>query len=374
MAVRDPLWLSAPTRFHRIDRRTARYWLIALAILMLAAATALVTPGPPAASPDPAARVSNQADVLLYQQIASAVRAGENYYSAAAAAQRRDGYPVRPFMTMRLPTLALIEATLPAPMVLLVVALIALAVIVTWYRRLATAIARTPPRLIGIVLIGCGALVCLRPDLVGFHEIWGGLLIALSLGLWRADDWLPAVCVALLAMLIRETAALYAIVMFALAWAGGARREALGWATALGLFALVVAAHIYGWSQVVRPDDPAGPGWSSLLGFGFFAKTITLITALAALPQLIGVLLVALSLFGWASWRDPLGVRTIAVLAAYAALISLFCRTDTFYWGLMVAPLSLAGLVFAPDALRDLFASARGRRITVTRHVSGDVR
>ena len=63
-----------------------------------------------------------------------------------------------------------------------------------------------------------------------------------------------------------------------------------------------------------------------------------------------------------------MGTRMIAILAAYAAAISLFARLDTFYWGLMVAPVFLLGLVFVPDGLRDLVRqSLDKRRITVTR-------
>ena len=50
-------------------------------------------------------------------------------------------------------------------------------------------------------------------------------------------------------------------------------------------------------------------------------------------------------------------------------LIGLAARLNNFYWGLMIGPVTLLGLVFAPDGLRDLVraATARGRRITVTR-------
>ena len=50
------------------------------------------------------------------------------------------------------------------------------------------------------------------------------------------------------------------------------------------------------------------------------------------------------------------------------ALIGTFARSDTFDWALLVAPVFLVGLVFVPDALRDLVRQALDRRrITVTR-------
>lgn len=365
--------MACPSRFARLSPRRAQIWLAVLIVLLLASASAVITPGPPAVRSDPASAASDRADVLLYQQIAAGVRGGGNYYAVAAEAQRQNGYPVRPFVTMRLPTLALVQAWLPAPLVFALIAAIAAATLFAWYARLGSILPRTTPRLIGVILLGLGGMICVRPDLVAFHEVWAGLLVALSLALWRPGAWLPAVGIAACAMLIRETAALYVIVMAAAAWLSGDRREAAGWGAALGLLALAVVAHAYGWSQVVRPDDPVGPGWAGMLGFGFFAKTITLLTALAPLPELLAVSLVALAIFGWMGWRDPLAVRVVAVLAAYATLISLFCRTDTYYWGLMVAPFTLIGLVFVPDALGDLIAGlGTRRRIVVTRSALAD--
>ena len=72
---------------------------------------------------------------------------------------------------------------------------------------------------------------------------------------------------------------------------------------------------------------------------------------------------------GWAAWRDLTGIRALATFSAYAVLIALFGRVDTFYWGLMVAPAILIGLAFVPDGMRDLIAAAfpKKRKITVTR-------
>lgn len=369
-----PLWLTAPSRFARLSPGRARLWLAALIVLLLASASAVMTPGPPVVSRDPASAASDRADVLLYQQVAAGVRGGGNYYAVAAEAQRRNGYPVRPFVTMRLPTLALIQAWLPGIAVFALICAIAAVTLFVWFERLGDALARPTTRLIGVILLGIGGMICVRPDLVAFHEVWAGLLVALSLALWRPGDWLLAVGVAACAMLIRETAALYAITMAGMAVLNGDRREAMGWGAALGLLALAVVAHAYGWSHVVRPDDPTGPGWQGLLGFGFFAKTIVLLTGLAPLPELLAVSLVALAIFGWASWRDPLALRVLAVLGGYALLVSLFCRTDTYYWSLMVAPVTLIGLAFAPDGLRDLIASLAGprRRAVVTKSALGE--
>lgn len=65
-------------------------------------------------------------------------------------------------------------------------------------------------------------------------------------------------------------------------------------------------------------------------------------------------LLLILSLFGWASVRAGWALRVALLLAGYGTMLALFARTDTFYWALLAAPLSLAGLAFLPEALSDL--------------------
>jgi hypothetical protein len=97
---------------------------------------------------------------------------------------------------------------------------------------------------------------------------------------------------------------------------------------------------------------------------------MTLATGAQLLPPALAAILVALALFGWASWRDPLALRALATFCGYALVISLFARLDTFYWGLIIAPAFLVGLSFVPDALRDLWVRARDKRRVVVTQVA----
>lgn len=366
----SPLWLRAPSRWAMLSQRQARIALGLVALFILASWLALLSPSRPPVSHDPAKRADDQADIVLYEGIVEGVRHGGNYYQVAADALREGNYPLRPFVTFRLPTLARVEAALPRWGSLALLWVLAAGVFAAWYVRLAVALQRIPPRLVAMALLAGGMMAFVQPDLVSLHETWAGLLVALSLALRRPGWWVEAAAVALAAVLIRETAALYVAVMAALAWIDGQRREAIGWAGVLGILAVAVALHAHAVAQVVRPLDPASPGWAGMLGFGFFVRTETLSTALALFPVWFAAPLVALALVGWASWRDPLALRATATFAAYAVLLSLFGRADTFYWGLMVAPTLLVGLAFAPDGVRDLVATARERsRITVKRVV-----
>ena len=363
-----PLWLSAPSRFAALTHIQARWVLTVLVVLLLACLTALAAPGPPPASKDPAQRANDQADVVLYETIVSGVRAGGNYYTVAAAALRTGNYPLKPFVTFRLPTLAMVQASMPQLASVILLFVLAAAVMVAWFIRLRGVVARPPPLAIALALLAGGMVAFVQADLVDFHEIWAGLFIALSIALRRPGRWIEAAAFGMIAMLIRETAALYVGIMVVIAFLEGHRREAYGWVATVGVFAVVVVLHAYAVSQVVRPLDPASPGWAGMLGFGFFVKTMTLATALSLAPLWLAALLIGFTLFGWASWNDPLALRAFTVFSAYALLLSLFGRSDTFYWGLMIAPTILIGLVFVPDGLRDLLRAARDtRRITVTR-------
>ncbi|TPG39052.1 hypothetical protein EAH79_15020 [Sphingomonas koreensis] len=367
-ARRAPLWLSQPTRLAGLSRGQARIVFALLIGLLLACLLSLGSATPATVSHDPANAARDRADVELYQSIVEAMRHGGDYYPVAATALRAGDYPMRPFFTFRLPTLAVVEATLPSFALVALLYALALGVVAAWLVRLRPAFGRGPPLVIALILLAAGMAVFVRADLVAFHEVWAGPLIALSLALRRRDRWIEAVAIALIAMLIRETALLFAIVMALFAALEGERREAIGWGGAIALFGIALALHARAVAAVVGPLDPASPGWSGLLGFGFFVKAMTLTTPLMLLPLALGALLVGLALFGWASWDNPLGLRAIAILAVYAALIGIGARADTFYWAMLVAPILLLGLAFVPDAIGDLARSALDRRrITVTR-------
>lgn len=367
MARTTPLWLAEPTRFAALSRGRARLVLGLIVLLVAVCLTALLVPEPPALDAGSGGS-RDQTDLMLYDSIVGGVRGGGNYYAVAADALRAGDYPLRPFFTFRLPALAVILASLPEWMPPALLILLATLTALAWALRLAETLPRVLPRIVaGMLLIG-SLIAFFQPALVGFHEIWAGLLVALSLALRRPERWVAAAAIGLVAMLIRETAALYVLVMAIVALAEGHRREAIGWGVALAAFAAMLAVHAWAVASVTGPLDPASPGWTGLHGFGLFVKAVSLATALQMLPLWAAAPLVGLTLLGWAAWRDPLGLRMIVVLLGYALAIALFARLDTFYWGLMVAPVLLVGLVFVPDALGELLSRALDRRrVTVTR-------
>jgi len=366
------IWLIAPTRFAALSRRNARIVLALAVLLLLACLTAVTAPGP-AVAPDPAsasAKPDRVLDRVLYENIVTDIGYGDHYYAAAARELRAGDFPLKPFFTFRLPTLAVIEAALPRPVTIGLLYLLAAITTGAWYIRLGGVFTRWPPRGIATVLMATGLASFIRPDLIVFHEIWAGPLIALSLAVRRPGNATAAIAIGLCAMLIRETAALYCGLMALAALAEGRRREFVGWSAAILVFLAAVACHAWAVSLVVRPFDTPSPGWMGMLGPGFFVKIVSLASVLAIAPAWLAALVIGMALIGWIAWRDPLGTRTVAMIASYALLISVFCRADTFYWAVLPAVPVMIGLLFAPDAVRDLWSRARDtRRITVTRVV-----
>jgi hypothetical protein len=227
-------------------------------VLLLVSLLALRVGDPPALGAI-AGGEQYQTDLGLYEKIVAGVKGGDNYYTAATDAMRAGGYPLRPFVTVRMPGLAVVLAALPGWASRLL--LLALAVLTggLWFARLRAALPRLAPRIVAFLLLLGSLLAFLQPGLVAFHEIWAGLLVALSLALWRPGRWVEPVAVALAAMLIRETAALYVVIMAALAWRDGARREALGWRCSRRCWASMPGRC---WARPGRstPPRPAGRG------------------------------------------------------------------------------------------------------------------
>ena len=362
MTRTSQLWLAAPSRFAQFSRTRARLATAVLALLLIACLTSLAAPAPPAAGTGTESPADDQRDIILYETIVDAMRHGATYYPTAAEELRTGNYPLRPFITMRMPALAMVQAHVPHAAVLALLYTLVLAVALAWHARFRDALSGWPSQAVAMTLLAGGLMAFVQADLWAFHELWAGLFIALSLALRRPGRWIEAAAAGLLAALIRETAVLYLAVMALAAWRDGDRRETLGWGVVVAILAVALIAHAFAVARVVSPLDPASPGWSGMLGIGFFVNAISVATALSLAPAWLAALVAGLSLFGWAAWRDPLALRMLFTLAAYAAMLALAARSDTFYWVLLIAPAFLVGLVFVPDGLRDLLASALDRR------------
>ncbi|WP_052761819.1 hypothetical protein [Aurantiacibacter luteus] len=314
----------------------------------------------PATSAGAEAAPGRDTDLQLYDVIAERVRAGDNYYQAAVEEQRARGFPVRPGLAVRLPTLAHVHAAVGPYGLMVLAALLGIGTLVAWHYRLRDISGTTNKLRIILLLVVIGAVMGLKPQYLALHEVWSGMLIALALGLYRPRRWWPALIAGALALAVRELALPFVLLMGALALLRGNRGEALAWGAVIALFGAGLVAHLGQVAQFTTPADPEGPNWFALRGLGGVTSNVALSSPLYLLPGWLAAPLALLPLLGWAGWRTRFGETGFLLCAGYSLLFAIAGRDNNFYWALMVMPVWFVGLAFVPRALASLWASARG--------------
>ncbi|WP_137681623.1 hypothetical protein [Aurantiacibacter suaedae] len=302
-------------------------------------------------------------DYELYRRIYKRVDAGENYYAAAVTEQRANRYPVRPFVTVRLPTLAVVQSwlgleTLGHVLVAMLVVSIGLYLPLTQDR---TGLAERVAGAFALLLAGASLFAKQGPL---SHESVAGILLTLALLSYRTTNFWPSLLFAALALAVRELALPFVLLWLALALVAGRWREA-GWVAAIvGLFALGLWLHSMAVTAVVQEGDLASPGWNALAGPALPLMGLVRMTPLLTLPTWLAATLAVLPLVGWASLGGKRAGFACLAFAGFFTMMALFARAENYYWILTVLPLYAAGLAFAPRAVADLVAAARGRVVS----------
>jgi hypothetical protein len=341
------------TRFDDLSPKLCLAVLIALVLAILLSLSQVGAPhyGPPTSRP-PAGQIT---DRELYQRIADRVAAGESYYRAAVQEHRQHDYPLKPFVTVRLPTLAWINAYLgPASTQSLLLALVAL-VATSWLAALRPIAGDAATRAAVFVLIGCSTMLMNRPVPVIFHDTWAGVLIAASLGLRQRGRYAASIASGLGAVLFRELALPFLLMMAIFAAYENQRREAVGWCAAILVAGVCMGWHAVEVMSLRLPDDLSSPGWIGMGGWTFFISTVRATSAIGLMPKGTEYAAVPLCLFGWMSWKSSTGLRVSGFLLGYMVALAAFARTQNLYWALMIAPVLLGGLGLAPAAVLALF-------------------
>lgn len=361
-----PAW----NRFANWSRWPARILLLSLAaMLVLAALTRLGAeprPRPPAAPKEPSAlthvdagkRMARDKDLIFYDTVIARLDKGEDYYDFIVEQQRRSGYPVKPGLTVRLPTLAYLHAWLGEVALIGLAVLLMAATVWAWWRRLGEEPGGKDYRRIGAALMLMGASLGLNRYYFVLHELWAGMLIALALGLHRPGRWKAALAVAALALAIREHALPFVLLMAAMAGWRRDWREMAAWSALVLAFLAVMAVHLRLVEPFVRADDFQGPSWLVLRGLKGWLGNIVLASNLRFLPHALAAPLVLLMLLGWAGWKSPAGAEATLLYAGYGFAFMIVGRDNNFYWGAIAAPAMFIGLAFLPMALAGLWHSA----------------
>jgi hypothetical protein len=304
----------------------------------------------------------DRGDVALYRAIVERMQAGQGYYPAVAAEQQARNYPTTPFVTWRLPTMAVVLSALGKADAGRLLQALAASTVLLWVLVLIRAGFQRGMVLAVGLLLGTGVTLALpmpAPSLY-LHETWAGVLIALSLGL-RQSAWPLAVLAGFAAMACREHALLFVAVMGFCALLEGQRREALGWVAAMLAFGLYLAVHAWQVAEHVGSDALESSGWLALGGWEFVLQTAQWNVVVLMVGPWLAAVAMPLALLGSGAWDHPLGRRLGLTVAGYTLAFMIVGRPDNDYWGIVCAPLIALSLAFAPSGLRSLWMAARAR-------------
>ncbi len=277
-------------------------------------------------------------DIEVQATVLARVQGGERYYQVVLDELQRRGYPTGSPFNFRLPTLVWFLALLPsmrartAVMLLLGVATAAL-----WSQSF---VRQGRPRLLwlAVPLTGTMLPIWLHGGAIHLNDLWAGQLIALSLAA-RAAGFLPlSVASGAAAVLIRELALPYVLIMGVAAFLSGHRREAWAWAAATAGVLALVAGHVL-YAGRLAPSDTLRSGWVALGGWCFALRTARMNPVLMLLPNWLHAALVSGLIAGAWLWRSTSGQRVALVITCYLAFFVVVGRPDNFYWGLLIAPI-----------------------------------
>lgn len=300
-------------------------------------------------------------DGALYARIIADVARGEPYYRAAVREQRRFAYTLKPAWTVRAPLLAEAMSRLPG-LPARRLALLGLMVLVwaAWGVRLQTLYGKPAFTAWGVFCLACGALFGISDMAYLFHECWAGLLIALSLAAYDARRWPLSVLIGLVAVLLRELAAPYLLVMAIFALCARRKGEACAWGAALAAFVVFQFWHAHQVAMLLQPGDLTSRGWWGLGGWPYVLLLAKWNALLVAAPDWGAAVLVPAMLLGAAFWPGGVGGRLAVLTMGYSAGFLVFGRLDTSYWGLIDGPLLGLSLAVAPQAIAHLIRSLSG--------------
>ncbi len=306
-------------------------------------------------------------DLALYDRAIERIRHGESYYQFIVAEQRLAHYPVRPGLAVRLPTLAYLDAWLGVPGQFAAAIALLVAVLIAWWRRLGEEQGALRRRVMAIALLALGASLGLNRDFFVLHELWAGMLLALSFGLHRVKSsgsrgkWGWSLAVAALALAIRELSLPFVLLMAAMAFWRDDRREGFAWTGLAVAFLAVLAFHLHIIAGQTSPNDPLSASWLEMRGLSGWLSNVALSSNVRSLPHWLAGPLVMLAILGWASWRSAAGAFATLLYLGYGLAFMIAGRGDNYYWGFMVAPAMFIGLAFVPMGLKSLWRSAYAR-------------
>ncbi len=301
-------------------------------------------------------------DVFLYMSEIKRVHAGENYYQAAAEELVAQGYPTASFFNWRTPLPVWLIGKLPDP---LIGRLILIAAGVVMLLMAFEAAAQEQPNVYRLampltVLLIAPVLPCFQGDVFVLHEVWAGIMIALSLCAYGVRRRFLGATMALAALFVRELVLPYCVLGLALALWQRRPKESMVYIVGLIGWGVFYGLHCWTVSHLITAAATAHrQSWVQFGGLTFVIAVTQMNACLVLLPVWVTVIFFALSMVGFAGWQTAWGIRITLTACMYIAAFAIVGQEFNRYWGLMIAPLFCFGAVRAPAALRDLWHAAK---------------
>lgn len=312
---------------------------LALVVLIVGLGLAFPSASRFMSSVDPASRASNDAGV--YRAMVHRIAAGDGYYRVVGDGLRAGGYATVGVFNWRTPVLFSTLAIVPRPVarlalwVLLASVVMATARVVPW----PTAIAAVSLQ-VGVALFGA-----LPEPALYFGEVWCGALIGLSVCAFALDRRWLGVALGLAALVVRELAAPYCLVMLGIAVWERRGREAVAVVVA-GLFYLALYTwHVAAYLAERLPGDVAHvDSWVQFGGVPFLQATIMRMGWVLLLPSAFAAVTLGLVVAGVTSRMAPVHVRAAA--GVYCATFLVIGQPFNEYWGAVAAPVWVLAAAF----------------------------
>jgi hypothetical protein len=354
------------TGFARLSLTAARCVLAATALVTLLFVGIAISPYATGFADRP---LSRPGDIALYHAIVDRIHQGQSYYDAAAAELPARGYPTRSVFNWRTPLPAWFLGSLPTPMIgRALLAILALAMLFGSCHLVAREGQLGRGILCGLLMVGA-VLPCVLDGLYVMHELWAGVLIALSLVAYGLRRWGWGVGFGFAALLVRELVAPYCVICFILAIVERRWREVGVWLVAALAYGAWYAEHVVQVLPRIGPHALAHTdGWVRFGGAAFVVSVAQVNAYLLQLPQWVTGIYLSLAFLGFTGCTAPWARRAGLTAALYLGGFAIIGNPFNQYWGSLIAPLLCLGVAQAPAALAELCKRAQSRAKVVLAH------
>jgi hypothetical protein len=300
-----------------------------------------------------------EADLALYVKEVQRIRQGESYYDVLGSELQKRGYPIHSAFSWRTPLHLELLAHMPEPDWARY--LLALGAFCAIGFSVATPFRRKEHGMVvwqALLLVFPLAITGMDP-VYYFAEMWAGVGIAISVGMYIAGWPKAGVCAGIVALFFRELALPYVLISLILAWREKKKSELCIGLAGLAAFAVYYGLHAAAVSSHMPSQPPAGNAPEVLRWIQFGGLRFVLITSrvgmLMIYPFWWAALYLPFALLGLGAWRHPVAIRVLATVMAYMLAFSVIgIPSVNYYWGAVYAPLLAFGTPWALPAFKDL--------------------